>query len=55
MKEGKKEMSLDSRSENILEDKFFEIVDELMGEGMCKDEAIVRAEIDARKWWEELG
>ena len=50
---GKKEMSLDSGSLNILEDKFFEIVGELMSEGMCENEANVRAEAEVWKWWEE--
>ena len=46
-------MSLDSRSENLLEDKFFEIMHELMSEGMSRDEAEVVGECMVRKWWEE--
>ena len=46
-------MSLDSRSLNVLEDKFFEIVDELMGEGMSEKEAEVVGESMVWKWWEE--
>ena len=43
---GKKEMSLDSRSLNVLEDKFFELMSK---EGMSEEEA----EIEVWKWWEE--
>ena len=50
---GKKEMSLDSGSLNILEDRFNRIYYDLMSEGMCENEANVRAEVEVWKWWEE--
>jgi len=49
----KKEMSLDSRSLNVQEDKFFEIMDELMGEGMSQKEAETVGKCMVDKWWEE--
>tara|TARA_R100000995_G_C3376011_1_gene73910 strand:+ start:22 stop:171 length:150 start_codon:yes stop_codon:yes gene_type:complete len=42
----RKKMSLDSRSLNVLEDKFFELMSK---EGMSEEEA----EIEVWKWWEE--
>ena len=39
-------MSLDSRSLNVLEDKFFELMSK---EGMSEEEA----EAEVWKWWEE--
>ena len=44
--EREKKMSLDSRSLNVLEDKFFELMSK---EGMSEEEA----EIEVWKWWEE--
>ena len=44
--EREKKMSLDSRSLNVLEDKFFELMSK---EGMSEEEA----EAEVWKWWEE--
>ena len=44
--ERERKMSLDSRSLNVLEDKFFELMSK---EGMSEEEA----EAEVWKWWEE--